>query len=43
MRLSGRGAACVQRVARTLADLDDVDDIGAEHVEVAASLREDAP
>ncbi len=43
LRLSGRGAACVQRVARTLADLDDVDSIDADHVEVAAGLREDIP
>lgn len=43
LRLSGRGAACVQRVARTLADLDDVELIADDHVELAASLREDVP
>ncbi len=41
LRLSGRGAACVQRVARTLADLDDLAAIGDAHVEIAAGLRED--
>lgn len=39
--LTGRGAARVRRVARTLADLDDVADITSEHVELAAALRED--
>lgn len=43
LRLSGRGAACVQRVARTLADLDDAAAISDEHVETAAGLREDVP
>ncbi len=43
LRLSGRGAACVQRAARTLADLDGVMQISDEHVEMAASLREDVP
>jgi magnesium chelatase family protein len=43
LRLSGRGAACVQRVARTLADLDDAPSISGDHVEIAASLREDVP
>ncbi len=43
LRLSGRGAARVQRVARTLADLDDVEAISDEHVEIAAGLREDIP
>jgi magnesium chelatase family protein len=43
LRLSGRGAACVQRTARTLADLDDKAHVGEEHVEMAASLREDVP
>jgi magnesium chelatase family protein len=41
--LTGRGAARVRRVARTLADLDDAADMGAAHVEVAASLRADVP
>lgn len=43
LRLSGRGAACVQRVARTLADLADDDAISADHVEIAASLRQELP
>ncbi len=43
LRLSGRGAACVQRVARTLADLDDHETISDAHVEIAAGLREDVP
>jgi magnesium chelatase family protein len=41
--LTGRGAARVRRVARTLADLDDAADVDAPHVEVAASLRADVP
>ena len=41
--LTGRGAARVRRVARTLADLDDVVDITDAHVESAASLRGDVP
>ncbi len=41
--LTGRGAARVRRVARTLADLDDVIDIADAHVESAASLRGDVP
>lgn len=39
--LSGRGAARVRRVARTLADLDDRPDVTAGDVEVAASLRQE--
>lgn len=39
--LTGRGAARVRRTARTLADLDDAVDVGAEHVSMAALLRED--
>ncbi len=42
-RLTGRGGARVRRVARTLADLDDVADISAGHVTWAALLREDVP
>ena len=41
--LTGRGAARIRRVARTLADLDDSPDITAAHVAVAAMLREDVP
>jgi magnesium chelatase family protein len=39
--LTGRGAARIRRVARTLADLDDCADIDAEHVDRAAWMRED--
>ena len=39
--LTGRGAARVRRVARTLADLDGVADITSAHVESAALLRGD--
>ena len=42
-RLTGRGAARIRRVARTLADLDDVAEIGGAHVALAAMLREDLP
>ena len=42
-RLTGRGAARIRRVARTLADLDDTAEIGAAHVALAAMLREDVP
>ena len=41
--LTGRGAARIRRVARTLADLDDVDTVSAAHVSLAAMLREDVP
>ena len=41
--LTGRGAARIRRVARTLADLDDVADIGPEHLDTAAFLRADVP
>jgi magnesium chelatase family protein len=41
--LTGRGAARVRRVARTLADLDDSPDITPAHLESAALLRSDAP
>jgi magnesium chelatase family protein len=38
---SGRGLAGVRRVARTLADLDDTEDVSAPHVIVASGMRED--
>lgn len=41
--LTGRGAARVRRVARTLADLADVPDISAEQIVLAASLRGEVP
>lgn len=41
--LTGRGAGRVRRVARTLADLDDVAQVTATHVESAALLRGDVP
>jgi magnesium chelatase family protein len=41
--LTGRGAARIQRVARTLADLEDATDLTAEHVILAASLRGEVP
>lgn len=41
--LTGRGAARIRRVARTLADLDDVPEVSAAHVALAAMLREDVP
>ncbi len=41
--LTGRGAARVRRVARTLADLDDGHEVDERHVTLAASLREDVP
>jgi magnesium chelatase family protein len=41
--LTGRGAARVRRVARTLADLDGEPDVQATHVLWAALLREDVP
>lgn len=39
--LSGRGLACTHRVARTLADLAGTETISAEHILLAAALRED--
>jgi magnesium chelatase family protein len=41
--LTGRGAARIRRVARTLADLDDTAEIRAAHLESAAMLRSDTP
>lgn len=41
--MTGRGAARVRRVARTLADLDDAPDVLEAHVLWAALLREDVP
>jgi len=40
-RLTGRGAARIRRVARTLADLDDHDCVSADDVVRASWLRED--
>jgi len=42
-RLTGRGAARIRRVARTLADLADHAAVGADDIALAALLREDAP
>ncbi len=41
--LTGRGAAAIRRVARTLADLADEPDVRDEHVACAALLRSDVP
>ncbi|MEY4008231.1 MAG: hypothetical protein RLZZ467_1298 [Gemmatimonadota bacterium] len=41
--LTGRGAAALQRTARTLADLDDRAEVGADHVLLAAELRQEVP
>jgi len=41
--LTGRGAARIRRVARTVADLADTESVDAEHVVLAASLRQDVP
>ena len=40
-RLTGRGAARIRRVARTLADLDDREVVTADDIVRAAWLRED--
>jgi magnesium chelatase family protein len=40
-RLTGRGAARIRRVARTIADLDDRAEISTRDVEQAAWMRED--
>jgi len=42
-QLTGRGAARIRRVARTLADIDDCAEIDSSHVVLAALLREDVP
>jgi magnesium chelatase family protein len=39
--LSARGHTRILRVARTVADLDEADDVGTEHVSIATSLRFD--
>ncbi|GIU87263.1 MAG: ATP-dependent protease [Acidimicrobiia bacterium] len=39
--VSGRGAARIRRVARTIADLDDRAEVTADDVELASMLRED--
>jgi len=41
--LTGRGAARVRRVARTLADLEGSAEVCERHVTLAAALREDVP
>jgi magnesium chelatase family protein len=42
-RMTGRGAARIRRVARTLADLEGTDALGDAHVLAAAELRQDVP
>jgi magnesium chelatase family protein len=42
-QLTGRGAARIRRVARTLADIDDAAHITPAHLESAAVLRSDVP
>jgi magnesium chelatase family protein len=42
-RLSARGHSRVLRVARTVADLDASDRVGAEHIHIAAGLRLEQP
>jgi magnesium chelatase family protein len=41
--LTGRGAARIRRVARTVADLDGSGEVSAVHLENAAMLRSDVP
>ena len=41
--LTGRGAARIRQVSRTLADLEDESEIGPAHIAWAALLREDVP
>jgi magnesium chelatase family protein len=41
--LTGRGAARVRRVARTLADLEGSAEVCERHITLAAALREDVP
>ena len=43
LQLSARGFHRTLRVARTLADLDDVETVSAAHISLAAMLREDVP
>ena len=40
-QLSGRGAARIRRVARTIADLDDRATISTDDVEHASTMRQD--
>jgi magnesium chelatase family protein len=40
-QLTGRGAARARRVARTIADLDDRTDVGADDVAAAIELRQE--
>ncbi len=42
-RMTGRGAARIRRVARTLADLEGTEVLGDTHVLAAAELRQDVP
>ncbi|MFO7591207.1 MAG: YifB family Mg chelatase-like AAA ATPase [Acidimicrobiia bacterium] len=42
-RLTGRGAARIRRVARTVADLDNHTSVEPDDIALAALLREDAP
>jgi predicted ATPase with chaperone activity len=39
--LTGRGAARIRRVARTIADLEDRPEIAERHIERACLIRED--